>query len=122
MSRRGTRARKRTPKAERPSTPLEVAEAVIHVHEQGGNRVTVGNPFFQDTGSRDTLHYVACGLDVLGQSDLKAAAISRDTSFGLSLILRTFEDALRGAIEQIEHEQKYAKARATVEALKGGAK
>jgi len=124
-----TRAAKRrvSKTTERPATPLEQAEAVIYVHDQGGRKVAPArNPFFQATGSIDTIQYVKCGLEVMSNSTLRGsgAAESADVDFGRYLLLQTLADALEAAKEQIKVEHELARASATVAALKrsdGGA-
>jgi len=110
-----------TPTKEKPATPLEQAESYIRLATSGAcEKPAANNPFVASSGL-DTLHYVHCGLELFSQLSLMDAGIGmdKDLEFGQFLILKCMTEALRAAEEQLRNDDQLARARATVDALRG---
>lgn len=125
MAAKNTKARRtaRAPKAEAPISDLEQAKAIIAT--KGGRKaIVVENPFFCATSSDDTVTYVSRGLELFSQLSIQPSGVSMsaDLEFGQFLILQSMRHALDGALEQMKREHEECWARATVAALKDGAK
>lgn len=117
------RAKKQT---EQPVSELEWAKAYIAVPMHALTEVNIDpngvNPFIQSSGSADTVHYVACGLEAISHLSAEEGSTSNiNRQFGMHLILQTMVAALKATQGQMQHEHKLTRARGIVDAI-GGAK